>query len=312
MTVVAVLSSRTATQWANRIRPHLAGAVENIVAAGRELVAAKADLEHGQFETMVRDELGIDPRTARRFMSVAEHPVIANRTHVSDFPPSWGTLYELSRLEPSQLEAAIAAGDVTPSLERKAAQQLVARYRITPNSQPRPIDDLVVTDAPPTTYGVIVADPPWRYGNTSTRGAAEDHYPTMTQEELVRLSVEVDEWAAPDSHLYLWVTNNFLRDGLDLVEAWGFTYRTLLTWVKPQIGMGNYFRSRTEHVLFATRGHAPTLRRDISNVIGADRTQHSRKPDAFYDLVEAQSPGPYLEMFARRRRFGWESWGNEA
>lgn len=162
------------------------------------------------------------------------------------------------------------------------------------------------------TYGVLVADPPWRYGNTATRGAAADHYPTMTLAELGQLSVEVDEWAATDCHLYLWTTNNFMREAFQVVDSWGFQYKTLLTWVKPQIGMGNYFRSRTEHVLFATRGLAATARRDISNVIEAGRTQHSRKPDAFYDLVEAQSPGPYMEMFARRRRFGWDNWGNEA
>lgn len=162
------------------------------------------------------------------------------------------------------------------------------------------------------TYGTIVADPPWQYGNTATRAAAEDHYKTMTIEKIVSLSVEVDEWAADDCHLYLWTTNNFIREAFEVVDAWGFEYKTLLTWVKPQIGMGNYFRSRTEHVLFATRGNVRTNRRDVSNVIEANRTQHSRKPDSFYDLVEAQSPGPYREMFARRRRFGWDHWGNEA
>lgn len=162
------------------------------------------------------------------------------------------------------------------------------------------------------TYATIVADPPWRYGNTATRGAAADHYPTMGADELARLSVEVDEWAEPECHLYLWTTNNFVREAFDVIDAWGFDYKTLLTWVKPQIGMGNYFRSRTEHILFATRGGLGTERRDISNVIESPRTQHSRKPDAFYDLVEAQSPGPYLEMFARRRRLGWTNWGNEA
>jgi N6-adenosine-specific RNA methylase IME4 len=162
------------------------------------------------------------------------------------------------------------------------------------------------------TYATIVADPPWQYGNTATRGAAEDHYPTMTAEALARLSVEVDKWADPDCHLYLWTTNNFVREAFDVVDGWGFDYKTMLTWVKPQIGMGNYFRSRTEHILFAIRGELGTQRRDISNVVEAKRTQHSRKPDAFYDLVEAQSPGPYLEMFARRRRLGWDNWGNEA
>lgn len=199
--------------------------------------------------------------------------------------------------------------DHAAEVEGLIAEGVTSRPKILALLGKRPADAIEV---PTGTYCTLVADPPWRYGNTSTRGAAEDHYPTMSIEELGKLSVEVDEWAAPDCHLYLWATNNFLREAFEVVAAWGFEYKTLLTWVKPQIGMGNYFRARTEHVLFALRGSAPTARRDISNVVEADRTQHSRKPDAFYDLVEAQSPGPYLEMFARRRRLGWDNWGNEA
>lgn len=168
------------------------------------------------------------------------------------------------------------------------------------------------TAAPAGTYATIVADPPWRYANKATRGAAEDHYPTMTNGDLAALAGELELWAAPECHLYLWTTNNFIREAFDVIDAWRFEYKTMLTWIKPQIGMGNYFRGRTEHVLFATRGNAHTQRRDVSNVIESNRTQHSRKPDVFYDLVETMSPGPYLEMFARRRRFGWDHWGNEA
>lgn len=169
------------------------------------------------------------------------------------------------------------------------------------------------TLAPPEagSYRTLVADPPWQYSNTATRGSAEDHYPTMTLDAIKAMRVPV-EWAADDAHLYLWVTNNFIREGFEVVEAWGFEYRTCLTWVKPQIGMGNYFRSRTEHVLFAIKGRLPTAERDVSNVIDAPRTQHSRKPDVFYDLVERMSPEPRLELFARRRRLGWDVWGAEA
>jgi N6-adenosine-specific RNA methylase IME4 len=162
--------------------------------------------------------------------------------------------------------------------------------------------------AAPTTFPTIVIDPPWQYGNTSTRGAAEDHYPTMSYDELAALELP----ATDDAHLYLWVTNNFIREGLELCDVWGFTFKTLLTWVKPQMGMGNYFRSVTEHVIFGIRGNLPTARRDRTNVINADRTRHSAKPDAFYDLVEQMSPAPHYEMFARRRRTGWYMWGNEA
>lgn len=163
---------------------------------------------------------------------------------------------------------------------------------------------------PEDVFRVVVADPPWQYGNKATRGAAEDHYSTMTIEELCALPVL--ERAADDAHLYLWVTNGFLREGFDVLTAWGFAYKTCLTWVKPQMGMGNYFRSSTEHVLFGVRGSLKTQDRALMNWFEAPRTRHSAKPGSFYDLVEKASPGPYLEMFARSRRLGWTGWGNEA
>lgn len=160
----------------------------------------------------------------------------------------------------------------------------------------------------PNEFAVIVIDPPWRYDNTKTRGAAEDHYGTMTLDELAALELP----AAADAHLYLWVTNSFLPHGFDLLAGWGFTYKTCLTWCKPQIGMGNWFRNTTEHVLFGVRGSLATLRNDCPTHFVADRTKHSAKPESFYDLVQSCSPGPYLEMFARQRRLGWHVWGNEA
>lgn len=161
---------------------------------------------------------------------------------------------------------------------------------------------------PAGTFATVVADPPWRYDNWATRGAAEDHYPTMAMEDLAALHVP----AADDAHLYLWVTNGFLREGFDLIDAWGFTYKTVLSWCKPSIGMGNYFRNNTEHVLFALKGKLPTERKDVGTWFEAPKTKHSAKPEAFYDLVESCSPGPYLEMFARRQRMGWSVWGDEA
>ena len=183
-------------------------------------------------------------------------------------------------------------------------------------------------------YRTIVADPPWRYRSTDilTRGwhaasvetkkprSAEGHYTTMTNEEIAAISV--GDLAADDAELYLWVTNPRLygeRSGgpspLEIAEAWGFTYKTLLTWVKTGApGLGFYFRGCTEHVLYCTRGEikiAPGRRE--SNVIIAPRGRHSEKPDAFYDLVERISPGPRLELFARRARLsGWDYSGDES
>jgi N6-adenosine-specific RNA methylase IME4 len=166
-------------------------------------------------------------------------------------------------------------------------------------------------------YRTIVADPPWEYDRASGLGrgrAAADQYPTMPPDAIRDLPIR--EQAADDAHLYLWVTNLKLHEArpFDIVEAWGFRYVTMLTWHKLGApGMGWYFRGDTEHVLFGVRGKAPippALRE--SNHFAASRTVHSAKPDRFYELVERVSPGPYLELFARRRRYGWDVWGNQA
>lgn len=175
------------------------------------------------------------------------------------------------------------------------------------------------------TYRTLVADPPWKYASTPTdlrsggRGAsAEHHYPTLTIEEIAALPIA--GLADDQAHLYLWVTNPRIygKGGkgatpMDVIDAWGFKYQTMLTWVKTGApGLGFYFRGMTEHVIFATRGKLgiePAIRE--SNVLTAARGRHSAKPDAFYDLVERVSPAPRLELFARTKRLGWDSWGNE-
>jgi N6-adenosine-specific RNA methylase IME4 len=176
-------------------------------------------------------------------------------------------------------------------------------------------------------YGTIVADPPWRYRRSGVaksryygghRGmAAEDHYATMTTAEIAALPVA--ELAAPDAHCYLWATAPRLfgdryGDGpgpVDVLRAWGFAYVTTLVWHKQGApGLGFYWRVDAEFCLFGVRGRAPipaALRR--SNVIAAPRAGHSVKPAAVADAVEVVSPGPYVELFARQPRLGWDSWG---
>jgi N6-adenosine-specific RNA methylase IME4 len=173
-----------------------------------------------------------------------------------------------------------------------------------------------------TKYRTIVADPPWAYARSTGLGgarAAADNYPVMSNDEIAALPVR--DLADDSAHLYLWVTNPRLyreaSDGVGpdgIMAAWGFRFVTVLTWHKLGApGMGWYFRGDTEHVLFGVRGSAP-IRPEVreSNHFAAHRQEHSRKPDRFYELVERVSPGPYLELFARRRRYGWDVWGNEA
>jgi len=198
-------------------------------------------------------------------------------------------------------------------------------YALAKQKKPKQHEEVENIELPEGVYSTVVIDPPWQYDNRGTRGAANDHYPTMTLGELAALEVP----AADEAHLYLWTTNAFLRDAFDLVDKWGFDYKATLVWVKakgsqdpeetgrPVMGMGNYFRISHELVLFGVRGNLKTRRRDALSWFQAPRGRHSAKPDAFYSLVETCSPGPYLDMFNRDRgkmfrRPGWAGWGNEA
>lgn len=161
-------------------------------------------------------------------------------------------------------------------------------------------------------YSTIVADPPWAYRRGGVQGAVADQYSTLAETEIADLPVL--DLAAPSAHLYLWVTTPKLWDSptpAEIAAAWGFTFKTMLTWVKGErVGLGWYYRVDTEHCLFATRGKAPIPAplRD-SNVLWSPRGAHSAKPAAFYDLVERVSPGPRVELFARQPRLGWDHWG---
>lgn len=207
-----------------------------------------------------------------------------------------------------------------------AITQFGSWYQITRNLKAeQDAEDNTVTEppaAPEGKYSTFVADPPWRYGNTSTRGAAENHYGTMSIEELCDLTV-VPDHAADNSHLYLWTTAGHLPEAFSVMTAWGFDYKTYLVWVKPQMGMGNYFRVSTELVLFGVRGGMRTQDRGIKNYFNAPRAKHSAKPAEFHDLVVKASPGPYMELFSRcnsghtgcrcsKCRLGWTVWGNQS
>lgn len=168
-------------------------------------------------------------------------------------------------------------------------------------------------------YRTIVADPPWNHSEgfpiNAWRRAGDERartplpYSTMTVQEITALPVA--DLADNDAHLYLWTTNRYLRDAYAIVEAWGFRFSQLLTWCKPPIGVGpgGAFASTSEFALFARRGSLRPRERAISTWWEWPRGAHSVKPAAFGDLVERVSPGPYVELFCRQPRFGWDSWG---
>lgn len=173
-------------------------------------------------------------------------------------------------------------------------------------------------------FRTVLADPPWRFQNRTGKIAPEHkrltRYGTLTLDEIMALPVE--RLLAPTAHLYLWVPNALLLEGLRVMTAWGFTYKTNIVWHKVRKdggpdgrGVGFYFRNTTELLLFGTRGkNARTLapgRREV-NIIKTMKREHSRKPDEQYPLIERCSPGPFLELFARGPRKGWTVWGNQS
>jgi N6-adenosine-specific RNA methylase IME4 len=171
-------------------------------------------------------------------------------------------------------------------------------------------------------FATVLADPPWQFVNRTGKMAPEHRrllrYPTLPVDEIAALPVAA--LAAERAHLYLWIPNTLLADGLQVMTAWGFVYKTNLVWYKVRKdggpdgrGVGFYFRNVTELLLFGVRGGMRTLDpgRTQVNLLATRKREHSRKPDEAYGLIERCSPGPRLELFARFRRDGWTQWGNE-
>lgn len=174
-------------------------------------------------------------------------------------------------------------------------------------------------------FKTILADPPWQFLNRTGKVAPEhkrlNRYPTMQLDEIKALSVE--KVADETCHLYLWVPNALLPDGLEVMKAWGFQYKGNIVWEKIRKdgapdgrGVGFYFRNVTELLLFGVRGKKdlrtlPPARSQV-NLLRTQKREHSRKPDEIFPIIQACSPGPYLELFARGQREGWVLWGNQA
>lgn len=159
-------------------------------------------------------------------------------------------------------------------------------------------------------FGTVYADPPWLYDNQGTRAATGNHYGGMTVDELCALPVR--DIVADDAHLHLWTTNGFLFDCPRIFAAWGFEFRSSFVWVKPQMGIGNYWRNSHEFLLTAIRGDAKRFNdKSLKSWIECDRGVHSAKPEQARHFIERASPGPYLEMFARSGAPNWTVWGNQ-
>lgn len=210
-------------------------------------------------------------------------------------------LFERRVAEAAQSEVEEMTTAAILTLERDHHKEQVAR-RIERDS---------IEALPSGQYAVIVADPPWAY---TKRAEDKTHrgrcpYPSMTLDEIAALPVRAMGMA--DSILWLWTTNAMMRDAFEVLDAWGYVEKTILTWVKSRMGLGDWLRGKTEHCILAVRGKPVVRLTNQTTALLADSGAHSAKPDEFYALVEALCPGTRLELFARRKREGWTAWGAE-
>jgi N6-adenosine-specific RNA methylase IME4 len=277
---------------------------------------------HGTFNEYCRERWSFSRERGRQLIQAAQ--VVEALPTTVGIPANEAQARELAPLLPDEttlvetwreLKAEYGA-DLTASTIKSIVGGRLERDRRLRALQP------VETPAPPTgRFRTIVADPPWFLPPTGPRTGngwpgSEGYcsvlpYPSMSIEEIKALPVEGN--AADDAHLYLWTINRYIEDAYDVARAWGFEPSTLITWAKAPrgLGLGGPWVLTTEHVLFCRRGSLRAIGRLDSTWYQWARGRHSAKPEEFFDLVERVSPGAYLELFARRRRPGWDAWGNE-
>lgn len=210
----------------------------------------------------------------------------------------------LAKLDKKEQKAVVRHASVNGINNLKTAKRNLDKEKVVKSIRKEP------APSPGGPFRVIVADPPWPYDRTEDpthRGSIT--YPSMSIEDICDLGVE--EMAHDDCILWLWTTNSFMREAYLVIDEWGFTEKTILTWIKPKLGLGNWLRNQTEHCILAVKGRPVVQLTNQTTVLTAPIREHSRKPELFYSLVEGLCPGSKVELFARERREGWEAWGSE-
>lgn len=280
--------------------------------AGQVLVEAKGRMEHGQFVDWIENALPISPRTARQLMQIALDPNITRMVTLArdgaqpqPLPDDRTTLAEITGMEEREFDGLVDSGVIHPEMRRgdlRVGQTRAAH----PPEPPSPLEALHGA----VRYGAILADPPWKFRGGKSR-SADRHYPTMKLERIEMLPIM--ELAADDAVLFLWITSDMLHHAPRIMIQWGFEYKTVaFVWVKPPpSGLGYWTRKNTELCLLGTRGKPQRLNAHVSDLIMAPRGRHSEKPDETYIQIEKLVDGPYIELFARAPREGWDAWGND-
>jgi len=215
----------------------------------------------------------------------------------------------------AQQFASIPEGDFQSLVQEWRGRIEYEEARITTNllrERERQESVIIVPEVPTGRYSTIVIDPPWSYENSTGRHSQAGYLRSGRVMDLTAVKdFDLQRWVADTCHLYLWVTDAYLGRAYEITDAWGFHAKVSLVWIKNRIGMGNYYRHQHEICIFAVKGDMRLKRRNASTIFEAPVTKHSEKPDAFYALVQSCSPAPYLDVFARKRRAGWDVYGDE-
>jgi N6-adenosine-specific RNA methylase IME4 len=263
-------------------------------------VGARTVERAGQFARAVDKLKTADPEIERKVVAAGPSA-----------PPRQAVVKAAQLLDRAPEKAkAILSGDTTARevfREERRAERVEKLAEVSRGNTP-------LVDAAPIAFPILYVDPPWRYEHVETESRAiENHYPTMSHDDLCALPV--NQAATDDAVMFMWATSPKLAEAMHLLDAWGFTYRTCMVWVKDKIGMGYYARQQHELLLIAVKGNPPTPAPSDrpASVVNAPRNEHSAKPDVFAALIERMYPTlPKLEMFCRSPRDGWHVWGNQA
>jgi N6-adenosine-specific RNA methylase IME4 len=311
-----------AREWADKIGASWRDTVTSIIATGELIAAAKADpdLPHGQFVAMITLCTPFNVSTAQRLMKIAADERV--RTYLPQLPPVWTTLYEITKLDDETFEVYVADGTINSGMSNNRAIATALKKEKRAKRE-RALAQKILA-LPETKYGLILADPPWRFKpysrETGLDRSPDNHYPTENTQAIASWDI-CHKIAFDDCVLALWATAPQMKDALWVMERWGFEYQTELVWYKktangePATGTGYWFRNCHEKLLIGTRGNppAPAPGDQWLSVTEATRGEHSQKPDAAYEMLEGYFPNlPKLEMNARRARPGWDPWGLEA
>lgn len=284
--------------------------VRAIWESGLVLVEVRRTLDHGAFQRWIRDFLPVSVRTAQILMKIAQDQNISRLMRSSDgdralpLPSDRQALSDLCGLDADRFDGLVENGVIHPGMQRGAVRALEVRdSHASAPGMPLPNQDC--------RYGAILADPAWQFSSQGGTRSPLQHYPTMSLEDIEMLPVM--GLAADDCCLFLWVTSEMLHHAPRIMIQWGFEYRTTaFVWRKiGKPGLGFWTRKQTELCLLGVRGSPTRLSAGVSDLIEAPRGRHSEKPAEVYRKIEQLVPGPYLEMFARRRRDGWDAWGND-